>query len=344
MRERGMDVLFISSPSNIRYLTGFTGSNGLCIVRGRSALLVTDSRYGTQARRETGGVRLAVAQNGLAEHAASLGVLRRGERAGFESATVTYAAYRGLRSLFPGVTFLPTRELVEDLRVIKEPSEVRRLRAAAKISDAVFIELLEMIRPGVRETDLAAEISYRQRRLGAEGDAFPPIVVAGPRGALPHARPGPRRLRKGDLLTLDFGCVVEGYHSDLTRTVGVGKPDATRLRMYRAVYEAHRNAVASARAGMTGRALDAVARASITAAGFGAYFQHSLGHGLGLHLHERPRISARSFDPLPAGAVVTIEPGVYIQRVGGVRIEDDVLLKSGGCEVLTKAPKELLIV
>jgi Xaa-Pro aminopeptidase len=195
----------------------------------------------------------------------------------------------------------------------------------------------------LKEVDIAAEITYRQRRAGAERDAFEPIVASGPRGALPHAHPTTRKIRSGDLLTLDFGCTVDGYSSDITRTVGIGAVRAPLRRLYAAVLEAQVAAVAAARPGITGRELDAVARGVLEGRGYGRYFRHGLGHGLGLVLHERPRLSPLSREVLRPGMVLTIEPGAYIPDAGGVRIEDDILLDDEGCTVLTTLPKELVL-
>jgi Xaa-Pro aminopeptidase len=212
-----------------------------------------------------------------------------------------------------------------------------------RITDEVFAELLGILKAGMREKDVAAEITYRHRMHGADGDAFDPIVAGDERGSQPHARAGDRTLRRGELVTLDFGCTVKGYHSDLTRTVAIGRPTQRAKEIYRVVHEAQSAALHAARGGMPASALDGVARKVITDAGYGAAFSHSLGHGLGLHIHERPRVSALSKETLTPGSVVTIEPGVYIPGWGGVRIEDDILLTATGCSVLTTAPRDLLV-
>jgi Xaa-Pro aminopeptidase len=207
----------------------------------------------------------------------------------------------------------------------------------------VFGKIKRLIRPGVTELDIAAEISYLHRQLGGERDAFEPIVASGRRSALPHARATGKRIKHGDLVILDFGCSVNGYHSDITRTMVVGRASGEARRMHAAVLSASDEAIKSARAGMPAKELDRVARKEITGAGMAKYFVHALGHGLGIQVHERPRISALSKDILKAGNVVTIEPGVYIPSVGGVRIEDDVLITKSGCEVLSHTSKELFV-
>jgi Xaa-Pro aminopeptidase len=344
VHERGLDALLVSSLPHIRYLTGFSGSNALCIVGAARRFFLTDVRYTLQSRQEVKGWRRVVSPLGLYESAAEQRLLARARNVGFEEEHVTQAQYRTLRRLFPGVRFRTTSGLVEEMTLVKDPSEIGRIKRAVDLTDAVFAEILSDIRPGVREREIAAEISYRQKVHGAEGDAFDSIVVAGKRGALPHGKPTGKRIRPGEFVTLDFGCIVDGYHSDLTRTVAVGRASPRMKQMYNAVLEAQRAAIDAARAGMLARDLDSVARNSLHAAGFGKYFTHSLGHGLGLVIHERPRVSRLSTERLVAGTVITIEPGIYLPGVAGIRIEDDVVITENGCRVLTKAPKDLMIV
>jgi Xaa-Pro aminopeptidase len=238
---------------------------------------------------------------------------------------------------------VPSRGLVEELTVVKDPYELECIRQAVAVTDQVFQEILPEIRPGVSELEIAAEISYRHRRHGAEGDAFEPIVASGSRGASPHARASTRRIRTGEFVTLDFGCKVDGYCSDLTRTVALGRIARTLRAAYAAVLAAQREAIDAAHAGMIASELDAVARSRLAADGYARYFTHSLGHGVGLRIHEQPRVSRLSSERLQVSSVITIEPGIYIPGCCGVRIEDDVVLTSSGCTVLTNTPKELLI-
>lgn len=344
LRDKGLDALIVSSLHNIRYLTGFTGTNALCIVRDHDAFFLTDSRYGLQSETEVAGFKRNVTARGLFEGAARHGMLRGVAKVGFESHHITYAQYRQLKKLFPSVSLQPTADFIEQIAAVKDAEEVKTIRKAVTISDRVFAEILKNLRAGVRELDIAAEIAYLHRRFGAEKDAFEAIVASGVRGCLPHARASAKKIRRGEMVTLDFGCTVDGYNSDITRTVAVGSISRQKRRMYDLVLDAQREAIAAARGGMAAKDLDAVARKRIRTGGFGRYFIHSLGHGLGLHVHERPRVSSSSKDQLQAGSVITIEPGVYIPDVGGVRIEDDVLLTERGCEVLNRAPKELMIV
>lgn len=344
LNTQGLDALLVSSLPNIRYLTGFTGSHALCIVTRRRAIFLTDTRYIHQSRDEVRGATRIVTRHGFPETAAEKKLLRACTHVGFESDVITYAQHRLWKSSFPKVKFAPTPQLVESLSQAKDAGELALIQRAIRITDRVFGEILPIVRPGVRERDIAAELSYRQRRFGAEGDAFDPIVASGPRGALPHARPTQKRIRAGELVILDFGCVVGGYSSDLTRTVCVGTASRKAREIYSVVLEAQERAIVAARPGMKTRDLDAVARRSIADAGYGKYFTHSLGHGLGLHVHEPPRVSSMSTEILHEGSVITIEPGVYVPGYGGVRIEDDVVLTATGCRVMTRAPKQFMIV
>ena len=342
LRERRLDALLVSSLPNIRYLTGFTGSNALCVFTATGGFFLTDTRYRDQSRAEVIGVTRTVTTKTLAAAAAERGCLDGCRRVGFESHATTYQQYRALRALFPRHSFRPTADLVEDLALVKDGRELSCIRRAVAITGQVFLDILKVIHPGSRESAVAATISYLQKMYGAERDAFETIVASGPRGALPHARASEQKMRSGEFVTLDFGCRVGGYASDLTRTVALGRVTRRMRDIYNIVRDAQAAAIAAARPGMWAKDLDAVARRHITAAGYGKFFSHSLGHGLGLHVHERPRVSMLSTERLRSGSVITIEPGIYIPGECGVRIEDDVVLTPTGCEVLTTAPKELL--
>ena len=343
MREEGLDAFLVSSLPNIRYLSNFSGSNALCIVRAGQAVLATDSRYREQSREEVRGFTRTIASGGLAEAVSRKGLLSGCRSVGFEASHVTYAQYRNLKKLFPRVSFRSTSDFVESISRVKDEMEIDCIQQAVDISDTTFKDVIRKIKAGITELDIAAEISYLQKKHGGEGDAFDAIVASGVRGALPHARPTSKRITGGEFITMDFGCTIHGYSSDLTRTVALGRISRKRKEIYDTVLEAQCEAVAAARGGIRARDLDAVARNRIRARGYNAFFTHSLGHGLGLHVHERPRISSSSEDRLIAGNVITIEPGVYIPGFGGVRIEDDVLLHDSGCRVLNASPKELII-
>ncbi|HXX65267.1 MAG TPA: Xaa-Pro peptidase family protein [Bacteroidota bacterium] len=342
MLQRSLDGLLVSSLPNVRYLTGFSGSNGLLVLTPRQATLLSDSRYAHQIGREVTVARALISRRDLIEEAAA--ALRNFRAAGFESQAITHAQFRVLRRALPGRALLATTDLVEEIALVKDRSEQALIARAASISDSVFKEVLGEIRPGVRELDVASEISWLTRRLGAEADAFEVIVASGSHAALPHARASARRIRSGEMVVLDFGAKVSGYSSDLTRTVAVHRAGRRLQNVYRAVQEAQELAISAAHAGMSARELDAVARRRLEKDGLGKYFIHSLGHGLGLRIHEAPKISPLSSETLRAGSVITIEPGVYIPGTGGVRIEDDVVLGAKGCRRLTQAPRELIFV
>jgi Xaa-Pro aminopeptidase len=343
LRDEGLDALCVSSLPNIRYLTGFSGSYGLLVITRHAGWLITDTRYDEQSRGEVVGVRRVISRDRIPRTIAQRRLLRGCARVGIEGDELSVAEHHSLRKELPGMTFRPTVGLVEGLSARKEEGELRLIRRAVRITEQVLSEVLPMIRPGVRESEIAAEITYRQRRGGADGDAFDPIVASGPRSALPHARATGRRIRTGDLVILDLGCSVSGYQSDLTRTVAVGRASRGAREIHALVCRAQEAARAAARPGMRGAELDAVARSIIAAAGHGKAFTHSLGHGIGLRTHEPPRLSPLSSEILAVGNVVTLEPGIYYPGWGGVRVEDDIVLTEQGCRALTHAPKELVI-
>ncbi len=344
MKDHGLDALVVTALPDILYLTGFTGSHALCVVTRHHAFFLTDSRYGRQSRAEVHGCVRKIVRGDMLEAAVDAGMFARCRTVGFDPEVTTVARFQRLRILLPGSRLKPQTNLVGDLAVVKEVAELVSLRKAIQITERVYRDILGMLKPGVAERDIAAEISYRHKTYGADGDAFEPIVVAGARSAMPHARPSSRRIRAGEMLILDLGCRVRGYGSDLTRTVSVGGLRRRTAQIYRVVLDAHDLALNALRAGMPACELDAVARASIRRAGYGRYFIHSLGHGLGLRVHERPAIGPLSRETLQEGSVVTIEPGVYLPGFGGVRIEDDVLIRSNGCRVLTASSTELTVV
>ncbi len=339
----GIDAFLVTFQPHLRYLTGFSGSSGAGLVTRTSAVLITDGRYATQAREEVRGWRILITIDHFIDALRRRKLLAPGQRVGIDGNTLPYAQYRRLKKSLPGVVVVPLVDCLEPIAAVKQPDEIEKIRKAVAITDTVFGELLPLIKPGVRELDLAAEISYRQKKHGAEADAFEAIVASGERSAFPHGRPTGRKLRRGDLLTLDFGCVVDGYHSDLTRTVAIGKISSEGKKIYSVVLEAQTRAIENARSGVLTKDLDAVARQHIKSHGYEKYYHHSLGHGIGLQIHEPPRISLASTAVLQPGNVVTIEPGVYIRDFGGVRIEDDVVICNGHCEVLSRSPKKLMI-
>ena len=342
MRSGRVDALLLTHLPHVRYLTGFSGSNAACLVTQRSVWFATDPRYATQVEDEVSDARLVVAQGPLPNMLLRKARLSTTARIGFQRFRMSVGAFDQLRAVRPKARWSGIDPILETIASIKSDEEAEAIRHAAAISDAVFADMLGWIKPGMRESEIAAEISYRQRGYGADGDAFEPIVASGLRGALPHAGATHKRVRKGELVTLDFGCTVSGFCSDITRTIAIGKVSRRLRSVYQAVLAAQLTALSAVRAGVPGRAVDAEARRVLAAAKMERWFRHSLGHGLGLEVHESPRLAPRSRDTLEEGQVVTVEPGVYIPGTGGVRIEDDVLVTGSGIELLTSSPKELI--
>ncbi|MDD5556210.1 MAG: Xaa-Pro peptidase family protein [bacterium] len=341
LRAERLDGLLVTSIPNIRYLTGFTGSAAHLAVAPRRTLLLTDSRYGLQASREAGRIRVRVVEAGglpaaVGEWARAAGA----GRLGFEADVLSWGAHRRVRRALPrGCALVPAAAPVERLRVVKDRGELRALRRAARIADRVMAAAAALLRPGMTEEAAAAAIERIARERGAEGTAFRPIVACGPAGAMPHHRPGPARLVPGRPIIVDLGVRVGGYNSDLTRTFILGRLTPRYREVFEAVREAQRAALQEIREGAEACRVDAAARAALAARGFGRSFGHALGHGVGLEVHEAPRIGGESAARLLEGMVCTVEPGVYLPGWGGVRIEDMVLVGPRGCAELTSSPK-----
>jgi Xaa-Pro aminopeptidase len=339
-----LDGLLVSGLPNIRYLTGFSGSNALLLVSARELLLLTDFRYETQVAAEVGDlaqVRIETVSlwKGLR---AALKDLPAIAVCGFEAAHLSHRDFQRLIEDGGRLQWRPVTDLVEGLRIVKDDAERETIRAAAAIAIEALECTLREVGPGLTELQVTGILERHLRESGSEFHPFPVIVASGPRSALPHAHPGRRTIAPGDFLLLDFGAVVDGYCSDITRTVVLGKASARQREVYEAVRDANSRARAGVRSGMLGKEADALARDVLAARGYGEGFGHGLGHGLGLEVHEPPRLSRISEEVLPARAVVTIEPGVYVPDWGGVRIEDDVSLDDEGSELLTHFPRELL--
>jgi Xaa-Pro aminopeptidase len=347
VRERlsglDLDALLVQSLANIRYLTGFSGSAGLLLVRPEEAVLITDFRYQVQAPREAGRVaRVEVDQANLWDRLKRVLGERSTGRLGFEAHVATVGERERLEPCAPG-RWQPTSDVVERLRQIKDPDEVAAIRQAAALAQEAFAECLPAIRVGQNEYAVAALLEGALRRRHSEWHPFPTIVASGPRAALPHAGTSDRNLGAGDWLLLDFGAQVDGYCADLTRTVVVGRrADDRQRQVYETVRLAQRRAIDHIRPGMPAREADLLAREVIVQRGFGDAFGHSLGHGLGLEVHEAPRVSPTAEGVLPAGSVVTIEPGIYVPGWGGVRLEDDLHLAPDGPVLLSDNRVELL--
>lgn len=339
LTRAGVDALWVSDPANVRALSGFTSpADGKVLVTREGATLYTDARYTVQVEQESPLPAFIARPPATYDHAAPE---LEGLRVGFEADSLTVAGLEDLQAAWPEATLVPLRGVVQGLRAVKSPEEIRQIREAQALADRVFGEVRPLIRAGVTEQDVAYEIESRLLRAGAES-AFGIIVASGPRGALPHGHASGRVIEDGDLVTVDMGARLGGYHSDMTRTVAVGNPSEELRRIYRAVREAEGAAVAAVKPGVRAADLDAVARGILTAHGLGEAFAHSLGHGVGLEVHERPGLRAASEDVLESGMVITIEPGAYVPGLGGVRIEDLLLVTDEGYEVLSRSPIEEL--
>jgi Xaa-Pro aminopeptidase len=339
-----LDGLLLTGLSNIRYLTGFSGSSALLVVTPRDIVLITDFRYQTQVVDEVGDLaRVAIEASslwsGLWQQLAQLPGVRV---LGFETAHIQHRDFQRLVESGARWQWRPTVDLVETLRERKDDSEIARIQDAADAALRALSRTLPQLHAGMTELAVAGVLEKALRDEGSEGFPFPSIIASGPRSALPHARSSTRELTEGDFLLMDFGAEVGGYCSDVTRTVVIGRANDEQRAVYDVVRQANDRAARSVRPGMTGRDADALARHYIESAGFGDLFGHSLGHGIGLEVHEAPRLARTADGALPEGAVVTIEPGVYRPGWGGVRIEDDVVLGADGPHVLTEFPRELL--
>lgn len=344
LKEEGLDGLVVSHLPNVRYLTGFTGTAGVALVLPQETVFLSDFRYRTQAETEVAdAARVEIVPADVWHRLWQvLGEYASVQVVGFEAHVVSVADAVRFRQAECRVRFRDVADLVERLRVRKDSGEVAAIGAAAALAADALQATLATVRTGQRELDVAARLEQELRCRGSEWHPFRTIVASGPRSALPHARTSTRVIAAGDLLLLDFGAELDGYCADITRTVVVGRAADERQRaVYDLVRDAQTQARGTVRAGMSGRDADQVARGFIEARGFGDAFGHSLGHGLGLEVHEAPRLSRTNTEPLPDGAVVTLEPGVYLPGWGGVRIEDDVVLRRDGCELLSDGRTEL---
>ncbi len=339
----GAGTLLETHPPNIYYLCGFSGDSGALLVDPTSATLFTDGRFAIQAKEETRGIRVHIHKGPLLEAVGDHLRARKRQRIAVSPSRLTLAGWKTLRKgAASNLKWVAIDGFVESLRAVKDTGEIERIRDAARLASQVMDEAIRMIRPGVTELDIAAEIGYRMRRKGASGESFEAIVAAGPRSALPHARPTARRIGKNELVVLDLGAILRRYCSDITRTVHVGKASARVRQWYHAVLDAQTAARNALKSGVTCGSIDAAARNVLQNKGLGRYFVHSTGHGIGLEIHEDPRIARDQKEVLKTGNVVTLEPGVYVEGVGGIRIEDDALVTPQGAEFLTTAPREFL--
>lgn len=346
LEEKELDAMLLTGEANRFYASGFhsSGKDGVALVTPKKVYYFTDSRYTEAAARYVQGAELREVGHGrgysvLLEEIISQQGIRR---MGFEDAYMTVQEYERYRKAL-SCELVPATELLWQLRAVKDDEELEAIIGAQRIAERALAEILEEIRPGVTEKEIAARLQYLMLHYGASDMSFDPIVVSGPNGSLPHGVPSEKVIQKGEFVTMDFGCIYQGYCSDMTRTVAVGFATEEMRRVYDTVLAAQLAGIAAARAGVTGSVVDGAARDVIDTAGYGAYFGHSFGHGVGVEIHEAPSAAPGSDQPLPCGAVISAEPGIYLPGKLGVRIEDMIVLQEAGCWNLTKAPKELVV-
>jgi Xaa-Pro aminopeptidase len=342
LREDHLDGILITSLENVHYLSGFTGSDAALVMTETKGYFLADSRYTTQAKEEVSGFEL-IEYKKKVEGLSDLmnGLELRG--IGFESQNVTYGAHKELAEELSGGELIPLNERVKNVRAVKDDEEIDRIKKPIDIASRSLRENIWRIKPGTRESEIALELEFSMRRNGADAISFDTIVASGDRSALPHGKSSAKRINEGDFVIIDFGVRYRGYYSDETCTFFCGKPNRRQKEVYQIVKDAHDRTIASVRPGRKAMELDAIARGWIEGAGYGSYFGHMTGHGVGLAVHENPIIGPESKDVIEEGMIFTIEPGIYIPGWGGVRIEDMVLVTKDGCEILTNVSKEMEI-
>ena len=341
MQEDKVDAYVVFRPENGRYLSGFSGGEATLYITLEKALLLTDFRYIEQAKVEAPDFEIIKTEQ---DHFATLGEIgQKAQKVGFEGDFITYVDFGKLKETLPQAELLSLPNLVSHLRSVKDQSEIELIRKAVKIADDAFSEILMSIETGQTEEEIGLNLEFAMRRAGASGGSFEFIVASGVRSAMPHGTASSKVIQLGEFLTMDFGAIYQGYCSDITRTVFLGVPEDKHREIYEIVLAAQRAGIAAVAPGRTGKEVDAVARKLIEEAGYGEYFGHGLGHSVGLAIHEGPNLNKREERVLEPGMVITVEPGIYIPDWGGVRIEDIVMVTKNGCEVLTQAPKEFII-
>jgi Xaa-Pro aminopeptidase len=341
--EQHLDGFVVTHPANLRYLCGYTGSNGLLLFLAGGRTLFTDGRYTQQAREEVKEARVVIAKGPLPNEAAKLLARLRTAAVGFEADYISVAASQQLRKLVPPrIRWKPTSGLIMRQRMIKDAEELRLISSAVKLGASVYQEALKSLRPGVRESEVAGKLEYAARQSGADGMSFETIVTGGKRSALPHGRASSHPIPRRGFVVVDSGVILRGYCSDMTRTLHVGRVGREERRWYKAVLEAQLAGIATVAPGKIAAEVDQAARNVLHLAGLDRYFTHSTGHGVGLEIHEPPRLAKGQSERLEPGMVITIEPGVYVPGRGGIRIEDMVVVTGSGCRVLTPVTKELV--
>ncbi|MGQ7408149.1 M24 family metallopeptidase [Streptococcus suis] len=341
MAEQSIEALYVTNLKNVYYLTGFWGSAGVVFITPSRQVLITDDRYITYAQSVVTDFEVISNRDDLGTVAGLVRDMDIKEVAFEDEVSVAY--FKSMEAVFAGTNLRPTTNLIADLRMIKDAAEIATIQRACQISDQAFIDALDFIKPGKTEIEIANFLDFRMREMGAEGVSFDTIAASGYRSAMPHGRASNKVIEAGEALTLDFGCLYDHYVSDMTRTVYVGSVSDEEREIYETVLTANKTLIATAKAGMEYKEFDGVPRRVIEQAGYGPYFTHGIGHGMGLDVHEYPYFSRTATDTIQAGMILTDEPGIYLEGKYGVRIEDDLLITETGCKVLTLAPKELIV-
>ena len=344
-KRHQVDALLITDLKNVRWLSGFRGSNGCIVFVNGQQHFITDRRYANVVHDQVTEGEIHLYSGGaIFDEVSRLGLMDEVSSCALESRNTTISDLKNLKTLFDTIQFVDIDNDFNLARSVKDEVELSHIHAAQKLAEEAFEEILEVIKPGVSESEIAAEIVYLLLRKGAESTSFDPIVASGPNGAKPHAKPSSRVFEEGDLIVIDFGCVLNGYCSDMTRTIGIGEIEAEQLKVHQTVLDAMRSAIDHVRDGRLAHEVDKVARDYIAHRGYARYFTHSTGHGVGLDIHEQPSISSTGTERLVEGNVITIEPGIYIPNQFGVRIEDMIHVGKIDSEVITKAPRELILI
>ncbi len=341
LKKNEVDAILVTNAFNRRYVSGFTGTAGAVLITRDQKLFITDFRYVSQAHDQAKGFTIVEHKKTMEEEIAKQIDRLNIKKLAFESETVTYDKYKLYQERF-NTELVGVKGVFENIRVIKTKAEIEVLKQAAQIADATFDHILTFIKPGISELDVANEMEFFMRKEGATSSSFDIIVASGYRSALPHGVASEKIIEHGELVTLDFGALYKGYCSDITRTIAVGEISDELKNIYDVVLEAQKRGVAGVKPGMTGEEADKLTRDYITEQGYGKYFGHSTGHGIGLEIHEGPRLAPKNTAVLKENMVVTVEPGIYIPEVGGCRIEDDIVLSASGNDVITTSPKELI--
>ncbi|UJF14666.1 Xaa-Pro peptidase family protein [Jeotgalibaca sp. MA1X17-3] len=342
LKNKELDALLVTSPYNLRYVSNFTGTTGLALITQEQAFFITDFRYTKQAADQAKGFEIVRNNGPIFDEVKKIVESKGLIQLGFEDTHVSFRSFDQLETMLD-CDLIPSSGIVEELREIKDESEIAIIKKACEIADAGFKYILDYIKPGVSEIEIANKLDFHMRELGATGVSFETIVASGYRSAMPHGVASEKLIEQGDFVTLDFGCYYNGYVSDMTRTVSVGEPLPKLKEIYKIVLEAQLKVLEEAKAGMTGIEVDRIARDVISSYGYGDYFGHSNGHGIGLEIHEGPNTSQKAPKKLVVGNVITNEPGIYLDGIGGVRIEDDLIITATGNEILTHSTKELII-